>query len=316
VKASVVICAFSESRWEVLTEALRSVAAQSLPATETILVVDHNDRLLARARASFPGVTVLENTGSRGLSEARNTGVRAAAGDVVAFLDDDAVAAPDWLSELTAAFRLADVVGAGGLVEPRWSRSKKPAWLPEEFYWTLGCSYRGLPADGAAIRNPIGASMAFRRDALLRAGGFRDGIGRRGTVPLGCEETELSIRVAQQEPSARIVYQRRARAAHWVDASRTTWRYFVARCWAEGLSKAAVTSHVGRVEALSSERRYVVRTLPSALARGLADTWRGELAGLARSAAILLGLAATAAGYGAGRLADVVASPANNGVKP
>lgn len=62
-------------------------------------------------------------------------------------------------------------------------------WLPREFMWTVGCSYRGLPTFPTAIRTPIGDNMSFRRSAFTQAGPFTEGIGRLGTTPLGCEET-------------------------------------------------------------------------------------------------------------------------------
>ena len=269
---------------------------------ETILVIDHSDRLLERARERLPRIAVVESEGALGLSGARNTGVRAAHADIVAFLDDDASAAPNWLDALVTEFSSPNVVGVGGLTEPRWPAGKKPSWLPEEFYWTVGCSYLGLPGNGAPIRNPIGANMAFRREAMLEAGGFPEGIGRVGTVPLGCEETELAIHITRSRHGARIVYSLSARVEHSVDPSRVSLRYFVSRCWAEGKSKAAIEAHVGRADGLASERHYVAHTLPAGIARGLMDASRGQLAGLARAAAIVLGLTVTVCGYSIGLL--------------
>jgi hypothetical protein len=167
----------------------------------------------------------------------------------------------------------------------------------------IGCSYRGLPETVAEIRNPIGANMAFRRTAFERAGGFRDGIGRVGARPVGCEETELAIRVRQGSPGARILQVPEARVRHLVPPERTSWRYFRARCWSEGLSKALVATEVGRQDALASERGYTLRTLPWGVVQGLADALRGRLAGAGRAAAIVAGLAVTTAGYLRGRLA-------------
>src|SRR4051794_5862320 len=98
--ASVVVCAYTERRWDDLRAAVASVAAQTVPALEVVVVCDHNPSLLARVRRELPDAVARANTGERGLSGARNTGVRAARGEVIAFLDDDAVAAPDWLQRL------------------------------------------------------------------------------------------------------------------------------------------------------------------------------------------------------------------------
>src|SRR5207237_9460275 len=131
----------------------------------------HNEELLAKAQA-WRGVQVIASSGPRGLSGARNTGVEAATGEIVVFLDDDARAEPDWLAALTAPFDDRLVLVTGGHAEAAWDAGR-PAWFPREFDWVVGCSYLGLPSRPAEVRNPIGCNMAFRRSAILEAGGFR-----------------------------------------------------------------------------------------------------------------------------------------------
>jgi GT2 family glycosyltransferase len=299
VETSVVICAFADERWDALVAAVASLHEQTAPAHEVIVVADHNPGLLERARRELDGVTVVANAGERGLSGARNTGVAVATGDVVAFLDDDATAAPDWLACLTAPYADERVLGVGGVIEPDWVDGRPPAF-PSEFHWVVGCSYEGMPTAPAPVRNLIGANMSVRRDVLERVGGFRSDMGRIGARPLGCEETELCIRAARELPGGVFLYEPRARVAHVVPATRTTWRYFRSRCFAEGLSKARVAALVGAGDGLSSERAYTTRTLPTGVVRGLGDARRGDPAGLARASAIVAGLVMTAAGYLAG----------------
>ena len=295
-KVSVVICAYSDARWKPLVDAVESLRAQTLPPAQIIVSVDHNDPLRRRAAASFSGAHVVANEQERGLSGARNTGLRHAGGDIVAFLDDDARPDPSWLEALVAPFEDPAVVGAGGVALPEWVDGAHPAWLPAEMYWVVGCSYVGLPTRTAEIRNPIGATMAFRRETLHAVGGFRDGIGRVGTVPLGCEETELAIR-ARAISGGKVMHVPHARVQHSVTAARTTWRYFLSRCWSEGLSKALVAAHVGSERALASERRYATRVLPRGAARNVGQAIRGDRPAFARAAAIVIGLAVTTAGY-------------------
>jgi hypothetical protein len=100
-----------------------------------------------------------------------------------------------------------------------------------------------------------------------------------------------------------MIFEPRARVRHRVTAERAAWPYFRARCWSEGLSKAVVARHAGRADGLSSERRYVTRTLPRGVARGLRDTFlRRDPGGVARAALIVAGLTITSAGYVAGTL--------------
>jgi len=225
--------------------------------------------------------------------------VRAARGDVVAFLDDDAVAAPDWIQRLAAMYRDPRVLGAGGVVLPVFD-DRRPRWMPPEFDWVVGCSYRGQPEDRSPVRNLIGANMSFRREAIERVGGFAGGLGRVGADRLGCEETELCIRLGQEFPEGMIVYDPATRVGHRVGRERARFGYFVARCHAEGVSKAEVARRCGRRRALESERSYARRALPAGVRDGLAAFLRGELAGLARAGSIVLGLSATVVGYAAG----------------
>src|SRR5215210_1027234 len=97
---SVVICAYTEERWSDLELAVESLTRQTRAPLEVIVVADHNQALTERARSALSGVTVVENAEHPGLSGARNTGVAASTGAVVAFLDDDAVADPAWLERL------------------------------------------------------------------------------------------------------------------------------------------------------------------------------------------------------------------------
>jgi GT2 family glycosyltransferase len=298
MKASVVVCAFDAGRWAHTVEAIESVLAQDVPVEEIVLVIDHNSELLEKARATWPDppVRVVASRGARGLSGARNTGVQVASSEIVAFLDDDAVAEPTWIRHLLAPYADGDVVACGGLVLPTLA-GLRPAWWPVEFDWIVGCSYVGLPTERADVRNVIGANMSARRDAIVAVGGFPEGIGRIGSRPVGCEETDLYIRLTQRRRGARVVYEPAAVVHHFVPVSRLSWRYFRSRCLAEGLSKAQVAARVGSERALASERSYTLKVLPRGMARGLR-------AGVPRrSLAIAAGLALTTAGYARGRLA-------------
>ena len=291
-----VICAFTRDRLEVMGEAVDSLRAQTLPAHEIVLVIDHAPELLEEVRELWPDLRIVPNREQTGLSGARNTGVAEASGDVVAFLDDDAIAAPDWLRRLAGAYLNPNVFGAGGTVRPRWVEGK-PGWFPPEFDWVVGCTHSGMPGELSPVRNLVGANMSFRRQQLLDVGGFSHDLGRVGTLPVGCEETDLSIRIHQRWPEAEILYDPDASVEHVVPAVRGRVRYFLDRCRAEGRSKAVLTRMVGSDDGLSSERSYVRRTLPLGVLRDLGDAFKGDLAGIGRAAMIFVGLAATTVDY-------------------
>jgi glycosyltransferase involved in cell wall biosynthesis len=294
---SVVICAYTEARWSDLTEAIASVHGQRRPPLETVIVIDHNPDLRQRAERDLAGVTVVDNAEERGLSGARNSGIRATHGDVIAFMDDDAVAQPDWLEELGAVYGSNAVMAVGGSIVPMWLRPR-PTWFPEEFDWVIGCTYLGMPTRSTIVRNVIGCNMSFRREVFDAVGGFSSDIGRLGTRPLGGEETEMCIRAQRRWPDRTIVYEPRAMVRHRVPANRGTLGYFRARCYAEGLSKATISRRLGANRALATERQYAVRTLGRGIVRNLVATVRErDPGGGRRAAAIIIGLATTSFGY-------------------
>jgi hypothetical protein len=217
-------------------------------------------------------------------------------------MDDDARADPDWLGWIEAGYLNPNVLGVGGAIRPAWDETR-PGWFPDEFDWVVGCTYRGMPETAAFVRNLIGANMSFTREALAAGGAFRSGIGRIGTLPVGCEETELCIRVGKRIPTGRFYYDPRAVVRHRVPAERALWRYFVRRCYAEGRSKALVAQFVGARSGLATESRYTARVLPAGVGRYAWDALRqARPAQLLRSGAIVLGLGATLSGYLHGRM--------------
>lgn len=296
LSVTVVICAYTRRRWETTRAAVNSAVGQSPRPSQVLLVIDHNPELAELARRELPETEVLDSDGPPGLSGARNTGLNAATQPVTVFLDDDAVARPGWLAELIAPLDSETVIATGGNVLPRWP-GDRPVWLPAEFDWVVGCSYVGLPADGGVIRNPIGANMSMRTLPALQAGGFDTSVGRVANRPAGCEETELSIRLARELPGSTIHYVPQATVDHYVSADRVKFRYFLRRCWNEGLSKAVVVRLAGASAGLERERRQVAVVIPLQILRELGRAARGEFGALLRVAATVAGLAATVSGY-------------------
>jgi glucosyl-dolichyl phosphate glucuronosyltransferase len=304
---SVIVCAYTLRRWKALSEGIASIARQTQPPFETILVIDHNPELFEQARMAFPDVRVVSNDVTRGASSCRNLGIELAGGEILAFLDDDAIADETWLEELIRSYSDPDVIGTGGMPRPRWEGGRAPRWLPFEFYWTVGCGYRGLPTKVAPVRNPIGATMSFRKAVFDRIGGFSAGIGPTMAIPTphgGGEETELAIRALRAFPGTAVLHMPGAGVEHVVPVNRTSWSYFRSRCWLEGQAKALLTDTVGSTDGLTSERTYTLKILPTGVLNGLWDAVRGDFTGLQRAGAIVAGLAITAAGYLQTRLAS------------
>jgi glycosyl transferase family 2 len=180
---SVVICTLGEER---VVETVESVA-ESAPAAdadlETIVVWQS-----AEPAPRLGGAVVL-NVFPAGLAYARNRGLVAAQGKLVAFVDDDEVVDPAWARGLLDAFSRPEApVGVFGPIAPRDERG-----LPYCRY-DGGGSFRTIEPGTSPWRVGSGGNMAFRRDALLAVGGF-DPLFGAGSVSRSAEETELIQRL-------------------------------------------------------------------------------------------------------------------------
>lgn len=302
ITTSVVICAYTEDRWDQLAAAVASVRAQVRPVEELVIVIDHNETLYERALDRLPSADigpatwVVRNRHGRGLSGARNTGIETSSGEIVLFLDDDAYADRSWTTYLMAPFANDRVLGVGGSADPAWE-TPAPRWWPREFDWVVGCSYRGQPTTLAPVRNLMGCNMSLRRSVLDAVGGFDSSLGRSADNQQGCEETEFCIQAQRHFPDGVLLHEPRAVVHHHVPGTRASWRYFRDRCRAEGVSKARVARTVGRSAALSTETCYVRRVLPSGVVNNLRSGLSGDLSGLGRAAAIVAGLGLTATSF-------------------
>ena len=224
-----------------------------------------------------------------------------ATGEIVAFLDDDARPEPDWLERLLAAYDDTSVMAVGGVARPVWP-DRRPDHMPPELDWLVGCTYLGQPTERADVRNLWGCNMSVRRFRLREIGGFDEDAGRVGLIPLGAEETEFCIRIAQRRPGSRVVFEPSAVVHHRVTAARTDFSYLRSRSQAEGVSKAAMARLVGARDATSEETPLRRRVLTAGLRRELGRAVRGDRAGWRGVAGILTCVTTTGFWYARGRL--------------
>ncbi len=199
-----------------LIQAVSSVLAQSHHNLE-LIIVDNDPRLgvarLGLAEIHDPRLRIVEQP-VRGLSTARNVGVAAASGEIVAFLDDDAVADVDWLRQVAGPFQEHHGVSCvTGLVLPAQIETRAQVWFEEfgafdkgfeRLVWTLRESGRDAVRGARGQQDALfpysagiygsGNNMAFRREVLLRLGGFDPALGA-GTATRGGEDLDAFLRV-------------------------------------------------------------------------------------------------------------------------
>ena len=118
--------------------------------------------------------------------------MKASNGDIIAFFDDDAVADREWMKTLAAEYSDPSVIGAGGRIDPLWLHPE-PSWYPKEFYWVMGCTYKGHPTEKCEIRNTFGSNISFRKEAFEKVGYFSDDMGRVDDKASTAEEMELCL---------------------------------------------------------------------------------------------------------------------------
>ena len=216
MRVSVVLCTYSPSMYDEFVEAAESLFDQTHPDVEVVIVVDGTPEVFERAAEDFgerDDVILHLNDQNRGLLESRNRGAELATGDVVAFIDDDAIAAPDWIEALVSVYESREVVAVGGKMVPKWVAGR-PAFLPSEFYWLVGVTHEGFADAPGEVRNTFGSNISFRRDVFRDLGGFDTDIGgRQGTKNLQGGETELCARMAVEYGSGGC-YTPEAEVAH------------------------------------------------------------------------------------------------------
>lgn len=182
VDVSVVIPVRNGAAW--IERQLAALAAQETTCTWEVVVADNGstDDTAAVARRwalDFPvRLTVADASTRAGIGHARNAGVRASRGAVLAFCDCDDVVAPGWVEAAYAATRTADLVG--GL-----NRLLTDPLDPDAEVLNPGCILQGT--FGGAV---IGCNFAVRRTAFLAVGGFDEALSA-----YGCDDVEFSIRV-------------------------------------------------------------------------------------------------------------------------
>jgi glycosyltransferase involved in cell wall biosynthesis len=267
--ASVIVCTYSEARIRDLEDCIRSLLEQDFKDFEVLVVVDHNERLykILMERLSSQKVrVVLNDSPHMGQASTMNLGIRESRGEIVCFIDDDAVANRDWLSKIIGAYD-ANTVAVGGRIEPIWIY-EKPSYLPEEFYWLVGATGGYLPNDGniREVRNLWSGNISYRKSLFNNIGFFKEYLGIVKNPLFQGEDAEFGLRIFKLTGKG-IKYVPDAIVYHKICSERIKFRQLLKRAFSQGYAKAYIKKVHRGIDALTVERNYIKFLFKSSLGR-------------------------------------------------
>lgn len=242
IKISAIICTYNRNTY--LREAIKSLVNQNLPKEfYEVIIVDNasnsNVKELVDEFSEVWNLTYIYEP-TTGLSQARNRGWKAARGEYVAYLDDDAIASKDWLKNILDVFEKTEIkLGCvGGKIEPIWELPR-PSWLYKELEVLLTIlDYSDNPKILDMNQNLFGTNIAFLKQILKDAGGFNTAFGRKGKSLISGEEALLQEII--RSSGYKVLYDPNIFVQHHILKSRLNKKWFIKRSYCEGVSNALI----------------------------------------------------------------------------
>lgn len=228
-RISAVICSYNRARF--IIQAVESIFNQDYDRSlYEVIVVDNNStdntvQLLEEYRQQHPGYNfsyyVEKN---QGVAYTRTRCAKEAKGEIVAYLDDDSIAQPGWLSTTVNFFAgHADVYSTGGKIIPVFLTGI-PDWYSKYFFGLVGNFDLGNQVKQmTGVRYPCGANMAFRKKVFDEIGYFNTDLGRRGTGLLANEEKDIYLRIRAQ--GHKVYYLPGVQVLHSVESNKFDKNY-------------------------------------------------------------------------------------------
>jgi glucosyl-dolichyl phosphate glucuronosyltransferase len=309
IKVSIITSCYTSERIHDIQQLIDSIARQNNQEFEAIIVAERSielknaisDYILANAYINFK---VLFNTGPHGISAARNLAISQAQGDILSFVDDDAVVDCKWVDSIIKTFEEDDsVIGVTGPIKPLWE-NQSMVWFPPEFYWIFSCTSND-PLENIEVRNGYGTNLSFDRQAFLKCGLFDPelgvkGRGKKGWQEPGAEETEISIRI-KKYTGKRIIFNPDVKVEHRVYSYRISSKFITKRAFWEGYAKSLLKSKLRKNESdkevLSTEYSLLKRILFYRIPKDILLLFKDPKIAVRQMGVVFMVIPCVAAGY-------------------
>jgi glycosyltransferase involved in cell wall biosynthesis len=244
---TVIICTRNRVRY--LPGSVGSLQSQTVPTNLfDIIVVDNAStdgtfEWAKNAEKKYDNLRTIYEP-KLGLSNARNAGCANAQSEILAYLDDDAIASPNWIGHILAAFESHNekLAVVGGRVLPLWETTK-PDWLHESLWPLLSVLDLGNEQRLLSEKDYfVGANMAIRKSSLIEAGGFRTDLGRKGSNLLSNEE--IHLKAILENLGYFTIYDPKPQVLHSIPPDRLTKKWFRRRMYWQGVSDSLMNDSI------------------------------------------------------------------------
>lgn len=242
-RISIVICTYN--RAAVLKETLNSFFQMTLPPENEfeLLIVDNNSNdataeVIRTLEIIYPKLLRYTFESKPGLSNARNTGIREAQGQIIAFVDDDVFFGTTWLIETLNIFKLNPHAHCmGGKSIPQFAGGR-PEWVTDDLLILYGSTNSGEEIKKMIYpEHPFGLNMAFRREVFDTLGNFGTHLGRKKNNLLSNEEADFFLRM--HNAGLTVLYTPNALIHHRIPIDRVHKDWVISRFYWQGVSDIA-----------------------------------------------------------------------------
>lgn len=262
---SVILCTYNRDRY--IYPVLQSIAQGDLPHADYEIVfvnnnsTDNTEAECRRFQADHPDINLRYCVESlQGLSHARNCGIRNAQGDILVYVDDDALVNPQYLSTYADFFqRNPHAVAAGGPILPQYDGCEEPSWMSHYTRQLVtGKLYLGeKEREFSKGAYPGGGNAAYRKSVFDAVGLFNTDLGRKGNSLIGAEEKDLFDKMTSR--GMRFYYLPTAILYHLIPPKKLTKDYFDRLTYGIGVSERMRTLQIGKKKYLSRMAKEAVK---------------------------------------------------------